>query len=84
MHDCSCCAEDVCHEALEGMVGTNILPALAARRFPPPAEASCDQEVNERTDVAPRKVREEVSNKETRNQCEPCDAQVSLPGRADE
>ena len=49
-----------------------------------PRSACCDQEVNERTDVAPRKVREEVSKKETRNHFEPCDAQVSLPGRADE
>jgi hypothetical protein len=49
-----------------------------------PAPACCDQEVNERTDVAPHKVREEVSNKEIRNQFEPCDVQVSLPRRAAE
>jgi hypothetical protein len=40
--------------------------------------------VNKRTKVAPHKVREEVSNKETRNHFEPCDVQVSLPRRADE
>ena len=44
----------------------------------------CDQEVNERTHVAPRKVREEVSKKEIRNHFEPCDVQVSLPRRAEE
>ena len=49
-----------------------------------PAMASCDQEVNERANVAPRKVREEVSKREIRNHFEPCDVQVSLPRRADE
>jgi len=44
----------------------------------------CDQEVNERTYVAPHKVREEVSKKETRNHFEPRDVRVSLPRRADE
>jgi hypothetical protein len=41
-------------------------------------------EVNERTHVAPHNAREEVPNKERRNQFEPCDVQVSLPRRADE
>ena len=48
------------------------------------ASACCDQEVNERTYVAPHKVREEVSKKETRNHFEPRDVRVSLPRRADE
>jgi hypothetical protein len=40
--------------------------------------------VNERTYVAPHKVHEEVSKKETRNHFEPRDVRVSLPRRADE
>jgi hypothetical protein len=34
--------------------------------------------------VTPHKICEKVSNKETRNQFEPCNVQVSLPRRADE
>jgi len=49
-----------------------------------PVENRCDQEVSKRTLATPHKVCEEVSNKETRNQLEPCDVQVSLPRRADE
>ena len=49
-----------------------------------PLSGACDQEVNERTDVAPHKVHEEVSKKATRNHCEPRDVRVSLPRRADE
>ena len=40
--------------------------------------------MNKRTYVAPHKVHEEVSKKETRHHCEPCEVQVSLPRRADE
>jgi hypothetical protein len=63
--------------------------STASRRLPPasaalPLSAACDQEVNARTDVAPHKVHEEVSKKETRHHFEPCDVQVSLPRRADE
>ena len=49
-----------------------------------PLLGACDQEVNERTYVAPHKVHEEVSKKETRNHFEPRDVRVSLPRRADE
>jgi hypothetical protein len=44
----------------------------------------CDQEVSKRTLATPQKVCEEVSHKETRNQCEPRNVRVSLPRRADE
>lgn len=44
----------------------------------------CDQEVSGRIPTVPHKIREEVSNKETRNQFEPDDVSVSLPRRADE
>ena len=47
-------------------------------------EPCCDQEVSKRTLATLHKVCEEVSNKEIRNQFEPCDVQVSLPRRADE
>ena len=43
----------------------------------------CDQEVNDRTHVAPHKIREDVAKKETRHHVEPCDVQVSPPSRAD-
>ena len=57
-----------------------------AERFAakPPGGGCCDQEMSKRTLAASQKVHEEVSKKETRNHCEPCDVQVSLPGRADE
>jgi hypothetical protein len=62
---------------------------MAWSRLPPasaalPLSGACDQEVNERTYVAPHKVHEEVSKKETRNHFEPRDVRVSLPRRADE
>jgi len=44
----------------------------------------CDQEVRKRILAIPRKVCEEVSNKEIRNQFEPRDVRVSLPRRAEE
>ena len=40
--------------------------------------------MHKRTLVTPRKVYEEVSNKETRNHFEPRDVRVSLPRRAEE
>jgi hypothetical protein len=57
-------------------------PASAPASLPLPG--ACDQEVNERTDVAPHKVHEEVSKQETRHHFEPRDVRVSLPRRADE
>jgi len=68
------------------MPSRGALRRRAARKVgrPPRAAAGCDQEVNERTDVAPHKVREEVSKKEIRNPFEPRNVRVSLPRRAEE
>jgi hypothetical protein len=52
--------------------------------FRPRPLGRCDQEVHKRTLVTPHKVGEKVSNKEIRNQFEPCNVQVSLPRRAAE
>jgi hypothetical protein len=63
------------HRGPSHAAGTPYLPRRSRR---------CDQEVSKRTLATPRKVCEEVSQKEMWNHCEPCDVQVSLPGRADE
>ena len=59
-------------------------PTPSSVRSSLPLSGACDQEVNERTYVAPHKVHEEVSKQEIRHHFEPCDVQVSLPRRADE
>ena len=81
------CASDEC--GIVGVERPDLTKAsrrrlTASARASLPLPAACDQEVNERTDVAPHKVHEEVSKKETRHHFEPRDVRVSLPRRADE